>query len=176
MFIQRIEEFKIPAEVHQKIGALLSEAFWGYPKGQTYYKQLPDFRYLLWNGDQLIGHMAVEHRLMNNDDDLIQVFGVVDLCIADTFQHNKLATQLLRELEQMGRQYGIDFIILLAREHQLYLTNGFQLVKNDCRWLLIQGNKCLGIVHRKIEKTLMVKPLAGKKWKNGPVDFLGHVF
>ncbi len=176
MFIQRLEEYKIPIAVHSQISLLLTEAFSGYPKGQTYYKQLPDFRYLIWEEERLIGHMGVEHRLMNNDGQTIKVFGVADLCIAQSHQHKKLATGLLTELERLGRKYGIDFIILMAKEHQLYLSNGFDLVKNECRWLLIQNNNCLGIIHRRIDQALMVKPLANIPWKNGVVDFLGPVF
>ncbi len=176
MFIQRIEDFQIPKEIDIQIGELLEEAFPGYPKGQSYYKQVPDFRYLVWNEEELIGHMAIEHRLMSNGGNPIKVFGVTDLCVKDSFQHKKLATRLLQELEDLGRKFELDFIILLARDHELYLTNGFQLVKNDCRWLLIHDNASLGIIHRKIEQTLMMKPLSSKKWKNGLLDFLGPAF
>lgn len=176
MFIQRLEEYKIPEKVDREISALLKEAFSGYPQGQSYYKQLPDFRYLIWEKNRLIGHMAVEHRLMSIDSRPIKVFGVVDLCIAGSHQRKKLATRLLEELEDLGLKCRIDFIILLARDHPFYLTNGFQAVDNRCKWVLIQDHTCLGVLHREIKQTLMVKPLSDKVWENGLVDFLGHIF
>jgi GNAT superfamily N-acetyltransferase len=176
MFIQRIEEYKIPGAVHCQIGALLEASFSGYPKGRTYYKQLPDFRYLVWESEQLIGHMAVDHRLMSVDGVPFKIFGVVDLCIADSYQRNKLATRLLEALEELGSQCNIDFIMLMAQHHPFYDSNGFQSVDNQCKWLLIQEHKSLGVIHRKMKQALMVKPLQDKAWPEGLVDFMGHVF
>lgn len=176
MFIQHIEEYKIPEEVHQKISKLLAAAFSGYPSGRTYYKQLPNFRYLIWDGEMLVGHMAVDHRLMSVDAQPLKVFGVVDLCIADTHQRNKLATRMLEELEQLGKECHIDFIILLAQFHPFYDSNGFKSANNNCKWLLIQNNKSLGVINRKIDQALMVKSLSGKSWPDGLVDFMGHIF
>ncbi len=176
MFIQRLEEFKITGEVQQQISMLLEKSFSGYPKGRSYYKQLPAFRYLAWEGKQLVGHLAVDHRMMSMDSLPVKVFGVVDLCIADSHQRNKLATRLLEELEKLGRQFDIDFVILLARHHPFYESNGYQSVDNDCKWLLIQENKSLGVIHRKLNEALMVKALGNKTWQGGLVDFMGHIF
>jgi predicted N-acetyltransferase YhbS len=176
MFIQRIEEYKIPGAVHRQIGALLEASFSGYPKGRTYYKQLPAFRYLVWESEQLVGHMAVDHRLMSVGGLPVKVFGVIDLCVAGSHQRNKLATRLLQELEQLGSQCHIDFIILMAQHHPLYESNGFQSVNNNCKWLLIQDNQSLGVIHRKMKQALMVKPLKEKDWPEGLVDFMGHIF
>ena len=54
--------------------------------------------------------------------------------------------------------------------------NGFKLVDNTCRWLIVNQQKTLGIAHRKIADSLMVKPLGSKEWKDGIVDFLGPIF
>ena len=102
MNIKRVEEFLIRESDRAKIHALLSECFSDYPKGRTYYKQLPTFRLLAWEGDDLVGHLAVEHRMMNNAGNLIRVFGIVDLCVAKDFQHQKIGTQLLDQLEKTG--------------------------------------------------------------------------
>lgn len=176
MIVQRIEEFQIDEATHRTIWRLLQEAFPGYPEERSFFKQLPDFRYLLWEGDELAAHMAVEHRLINNADQLLYIFGVVDLCVAASFQQQKLASRLLEELTQLGKQHRIDFIVLQANEAKLYENNGFQLQENLCQWLLITQNKTLGVARRRIEQSLMVKPLGHKVWKPGLVDFLGHVF
>ncbi len=176
MELERIEEFQIAEATHLAIQQLLEEAFSGYPEGRSFFKQLPDFRYLLWQGDQLAAHMAVEHRLINNADQLLHIFGVADLCVAASFQQRKLASRLLEELTQLGKQHRIDFLVLQANEAKLYENNGFQPQENLCQWLLITQNKTLGVARRRIEHSLMVKPLGDKIWKPGLVDFLGHVF
>jgi len=176
MKLERIEEFKIGAAAHRAIWALLQQAFPGYPDERSFFKQLPDFRYLLWNGDELAAHMAVEHRLINNADQLLYIFGVVDLCVAQPYQHRKIATKLLDQLTTLGKEHRIDFILLQAKNAKLYESNGFLPQENLCQWLLINQNKTIGVVRRQLQQSLMVKPLGDKVWKPGLVDFLGHVF
>ena len=176
MNIDRVEEFQIEHTTRQKIHQLLSDCFPDYPPGKTYFKQLPDFRFLVWEGEELIGHLAAEHRLMNLSGDLIRVFGIADLCVAQSYQHKKIGTQLIKDLEALGKKVQIDFIVLLAKHHELYLKNGFILVDNSCKWVMIHANETLGIVKRKLEQSLLIKPLSGKKWKEGRLDFMGHIF
>lgn len=176
MKIQRVEEFLLSPEQRKAITKLLQECFPEYPPNQTYYKQLPDFRFLANDGKKLIAHMAVEHRLINNGDRLVRILGVADLCVAAAYQHQKIASQLLNQLKTLGQKNGVDFILLIAKDHDLYLSNGFQLVPNSCRWVIINKNKTFGIVQRKLERSLMVKPLGQKKWETGQVDLMGHIF
>lgn len=176
MELQRIEEYQIDKTTHLAIQGLLQHCFPGYPVERSFFKQLPDFRYLLRKDGLLIAHMSVEHRLINNDGQLIYIFGVADLCVDEAFQHQKIATRLLTELETLGKIHDIDFIVLQAKDHELYQNNGFLLQNNLCQWLLVSGNQTLGIARRRLEQSLMVKPLGEKHWKPGLTDFLGHVF
>lgn len=176
MKLERLEEFQIDAQKEGHIAELLGQCFPDYPGGRIYLKQLPDFRYLCWESDGLIAHMAVEHRLVNNDGELFRIFGIVDLCVAEAFQHRKLASRLISELSILGLQHRVDFLVLMAKDHGLYLSNGFQAVSNNCRWLMIQEHQSLGIAQRRVQSSLMVKALGKKKWRPGLVDLLGHVF
>ncbi|MCB0570043.1 MAG: GNAT family N-acetyltransferase [Phaeodactylibacter sp.] len=176
MELQRLEEFQIDDRAESQIAALLGQCFPGYPEGRAYFKQLPDFRYLCWEGGQLIAHMAVEHRMVYNDGEVFRIFGIADLCVAEAFQHRKLASRLISELSILGQNHRIDFLLLMAKDHGLYLNNGFELVANDCQWLIIQEHRALGIAHRRVPSSLMVKPLGRKQWRPGFLDLLGHVF
>lgn len=175
MRIDRTEEFLLTAETRQVISALLNLCFPGYPAHQTYYKYPPTFRYLLWEGKELIGHMGVVSRPVGHEGDFFPVFGIMDLCISPTHQHQKLATHLLSELEELGKKSGIDFILLIAKDQDLYLNNDFQVANNFCKWLLLTDNRALGLVHRQLAD-LMVKPLQGKAWPNGSIDLMGPLF
>lgn len=176
MDLKRIEEFQIDETTQEAIRSLLLKSFSGYPAGKSFFKQAPDFRYLLWEKDYLIAHMAVEHRYINNSGQLLRIFGVADLCVDEDFQHQKIASRLLLELETLGKLYDIDFIVLQAQDQQLYINNGFQAQSNLCQWLLIQNNTTLGVARRRLEQSLMIKPLNQKQWGTGLVDFMGHVF
>ena len=79
MHIQRLEEFQINRTVQAQIGQLLKECFPDYPEGRSYFRQLPDFRYLAWKDQQLVGHMGIEHRMINNDGQTLRIFGIIDL-------------------------------------------------------------------------------------------------
>lgn len=176
MNIKRIEEFLIEESEQEAIRSLLANCFPEYPSGKSFYKQLPDFRFLIWDQEQLIAHMAIENRLMNNSGTLIHVFGIADLCVLDHYQHQKLASSMLEELENLGKSRNIDFIVLLAKKHELYLKNGFQLKNNVCKWVLINANQTLGVAKRKLEYSLLIKPISNKGWKEGTLDFMGHIF
>lgn len=176
MNIKRVEEFLIDKSLRIKIHSLLSECFPDYPKGKTYYKQLPTFRLLAWEADNLVGHLAVEYRVMNNDGSLIHVFGIADLCVAHNFQHQKIGTQLLDQLEKLGKTNEIDFLLLIAKDHELYLKNNFTLVENTCKWLFTNQHETLGVMQRQLQSSLMVKALGKKIWKPNKLDFLGHIF
>lgn len=174
--IERTEEWLVAPAVQQQIAALLGEAFPDYPAGQSYYKQLPHFRLLAWHESRLVGHLAVEHRLISNSGAPLRIFGIADLCVAADHQHRKIASCLLLELETLGRVNGIDFLVLLAKDHDLYLHNGFQAVDNLCQWVMVQRFRTFGVVRRSLGGSLLIKPLGDKTWKNGLVDFLGHIF
>ncbi len=173
---QRIEEFQINSALHQSIQGLLQSCFAGYPEGRSFFKQMPDFRYLAHYENNLVAHMAVEHRQINNAGQLIRIFGIADLCVAEAHRHQRIATRLLTELQTLGKLHQIDFLVLQAQNHELYQKNGFLLQNNLCQWLLIQNNQTLGVARRRLAQSLMVKPLGDKNWKSGLTDFLGYVF
>lgn len=174
--IQRIEEFQIGQEVHLLINQLLNQTFGDYYEQQSYFKQLPSFRFLVWQQDQLVGHMAIEHRNINIGGQLSRIFGVADLCVDHAFQSQHIASSLLEALDDLGKAYHIDFVVLIAQNHEVYEKNGFSLVNNTCKWLMINQHQTLGVANRRIEECLMVKAMNQKKWNEGVIDFLGHLF
>ena len=174
--LQRLEEFQIEIPVKESICDLLQACFPGYPRNRAYFKQVPSFRYLLWDREKLVAHMAVEHRILNNSGELHTIFGIADLCVHPDYQHRKLASWLIMELETLGKIHDIDFLVLVARDQQFYHSHDFLSVTNDCQWVLINSHTTYGIAHRSIGQGLMVKSLGEKTWSDGFVDFLGHMF
>ncbi len=174
--IKRIEEFTLSPEKSKAVIELLCDCFPDYPRGRTYYKQLPDFRYLAYQDKSLIGHLAVDHRLISINGQQARVFGVVDLCVAAQFQQQKVATSLLQHLEKLARKHHLDFILLLTEDHSFYEKQGYSLVDNPCRWLVMQNHKSLGVIERQMNETLMVKQIGSRNWEKGVLDFLGYIF
>lgn len=176
MKLIRIEEPLIDESTQLKIRSLFDQCFPQYPSVRTYLKQLPNFRYLSFENEQLIGHLAVEYRMIRVSDEVCSIFGIVDFCIDEQYQLRRIGSQMLHELETLAKQCRIDFLVLQASEPAFYLHQGFQQADNLCRWLLIQEHQSIGLSQRRLPDSLMYKPLGNKTWENGLVDFLGSLF
>lgn len=175
MKIERIEELELTAADRQKIAHLLKEGFGVYPEGKSYYKQLPGFRILARDGDQLLGHLAAEYRMINVGGSALPIFGVADLCVTPSRQQERIATQMLAKLETLAVKTQVEFIILTGSEPNVYKGMGFERIGRECRWLLINNMQTLGVMRRFVDN-IMVKPVGDRLLPEGEIDFLGHIF
>ena len=176
MKIHRLEEFFINQQQHQQIGELLQQCFSSYPKHRSFYKQVPNFRFLVFEKNNLIGHLAIIHRLIKVGQENFTIFGVSDLCVHPNYQQKNIASILLKDLEILGKDNNIDFILLIAQDQKFYLKNNYKSFNNNCRWLIINELESLGLTQRSLDSALMIKPLNQKKWNDGMVDFMGSLF
>lgn len=174
MHIETKLEHEIDPQLHGKIRWLLEECFPGYP-ARSYFKQLPQFRYLAWGNGELLAHVSVEHRMIRNGSTPLRVFGVIDLCVTTSLRSQGFAGRLLSEVESDARSSGVDAIILFADDPRVYLANGYRLVQNHGRWLMINDHETLGVAEKPLGE-MMVKMLSGKPWGSGTVDLLGYLF
>lgn len=170
-----VEEFRLTAPTRQQIAALLKEGFGVYPNDRSFYKQLPGFRFLAWDRAVLVGHLAAEFRIVNVGGNILPIFGVADLCVTPSRQQERIATQMLEQLEQLADSSGIEFILLTGSEPNVYQGMGFQRLERECRWLLINNLTTLGVIRRSVNN-IMIKPLGDRGWPEGEIDFLGHIF
>ncbi len=174
--IERIEELHITKSQHLKIHELLEHSFPHYPNNQSYYNQIPSFRYLAQSEGEIIGHLGVNYRIIGLNERPVKIFGITDLCIQKSFQSNRIAASMMEKLEELAVRCDIDFLVLIAKQHDFYIENGFQLVQNTGRWLMIRDNRSFGIAQRKLTDCLMVKSMNGMEWERGTADFLGSIF
>lgn len=174
--IEQIEEYQISTFLHERISDLLQVSFPNYPTDKSYFNQIPNFRYLVRYDDQLIGHLAVVHRIISLNGVELRVFGIVDLCVDSAFQSMQIGSNILKQLESLAQISNIDFMVLISDAHTFYSEQGFHLVNNTAKWLMIQNNQTFGISHRRLSDCLMVKPIGTKPWEEGAVDFLGCIF
>ena len=159
------------------IAELLETCFGQYPKKRIHLKQCPSFRLLVYDDAQnLVGHLAVDYRFMNNSGQAIEIFGLSDVCVLPAYRSQKNATKMVDKITRIAQKQAVDFLILIAWEIDIYLSMGFQQVYNVCRWLMIHQDQSLGIAQRIIPDGLMVKSISQKTWGNGPVDFMGPIF
>ena len=176
MTITHTPEYLLPSLQHALITDLLQLCFPQYPSARSHFRQIPHFRILAHDDSgTLLGHIAVEHRMIHNAGQVLRIFGLADVCIHPSYQNKGLGTKLLNFLENLAREAQIDALLLIAPEPEFYLKNDFLAVENDCKWLFLQGDQTLGVLNRKVGG-LMVKMLGDKGWRSGQLDLLGHIF
>jgi predicted acetyltransferase len=177
MKIIKIIEFNIELNTHNQITKLRNICFPESKKDRSYYKQLPHFRYLVYNDDQLIGQMGVDHRVISVGDSVFKIFGVIDLCVMPKYQRQGIATQLLNLVTKLAEKKSIDFLLLVADDDRLYSKHGFKYVSNYCSFLRIHEHQNYGVALEKIENDFMVKQIGTESWKHeGLMDLLGYRF
>ncbi len=158
------------------ISQLLVDCFAQYPNQRIHLKQCPSFRLLVYDDQNLIAHLAVDYRYMNNSGQLISIFGLSDVCVLPAYRSQKIATKMIEKISKIAQDQAIDFLILIAWDMDIYLSMGFQQVTNTCRWLIIHQDQSLGLAQRQIPDGLMVKSLSNQLWGEKLVDFMGPIF
>ncbi len=176
MRLEKIEEYALSDDIILSISALFQTAFEGYPNELIYYNQIPDFRILAWNDDDLVGHVGVDYRKISVGGQVLSVFGIVDLCVDPDIQLNKMGTALLQYVFTLADKSSVDFIVLSSEEDNFYLKNGFFIVHNPCKWLVIHQHDSIGVFRRILKDGLMIKACKDIEWPEGEVDFMGHMF
>lgn len=176
MLIETIPEYKLSDDVHKLANRLLVESFPNYPSGRSYYKLLPQFRYLVWAGEALIAQMGVEHRVIANAGIPMRIFGLIDLCVAPSYRSQRIATTLLKQVEELGRTSKVDFLVVFADNSRLYAKNRYQRVANLCRWMRVDEHQTLGVGEASLSDCMMVKQLGEQAWQEGLIDLLGYLF
>lgn len=171
--IRRLE-WELNAEQHAAITELRNACFPDYAVPRSWFKQRPQLRYLIGRGRELVAHMGVEHRMISIAGEPVQIFGVVDLCVAEDHRGQGHAGRLLEALEAHARECGIDALVLMADDPRLYRRHGYSLRPGPATWLRIDEHKSYGVAEESLQD-LMIKPLKGEL-PEGPVDVLGHLF
>ena len=176
MKIIRTIEFDISKNVHRQITKLRNLSFPEIKRNRSYFKQLPHFRYLVFDGDLLVSHMGVDHRVIRVGDYVFSIFGIIALCVKPSHQGRGIASELLEAVTELAKEKAIDFLFLVAHDKRIYLKNDFQAVSNKCSWLGIEDHCNCGVLTETIQENFMIKQTGDKLWNDKPIDLLGYMF
>lgn len=176
MRIEKLIEHDIDLRLHAAITKLREECFPEDHKPRSYYKQLPHFRFLAYEGESLVGHMGVDHRVVSVGESVFSTFGVIDLCVREKYQGRGIGSALLVRLLQLAKGKEIDFVILVSGVHRFYEKYGFTVITPEFRWLRIYDHETVGIGNMRLDVPMMVKQIGENPWPEEPVDLLGYLF
>ncbi|AYO11710.1 GNAT family N-acetyltransferase [Vibrio campbellii] len=168
-------ELELTQEEHQAIMTLRNAAFPDHQSAHSYYKQLPHYRALEFQGSKLIGYMGLDYRVMNLNGEPIRVLGIIDLCVDTDFQGKGVASAMLNTVTEYAKDKDVDFIALMADDPSLYLKNGFQGLEVEASWLRIHEHKNYGIAEERLND-FYVKPLRDQTMIKSGLDWLGYMY
>jgi GNAT superfamily N-acetyltransferase len=153
----------------------LDTAFPDCFNGRTFFKQKPHQRLLAFEGERLVGHVGLDFRVINVGGSILDIMGIIDLCVAKDWQHNHIGSELMTRAEQLAT--GCDFVILYTEEHAFYEKLAFTAKSPaPTRWLAIDELKSHSVIERDLSDCFMVKKLRQKRWPEGEIDLLGYLF
>jgi GNAT superfamily N-acetyltransferase len=174
---REVAEHMLTRHDQDQLLPLLKECFPEHFHQRIWFKQLPRFRFLTYEGDRLVAQVGVEHRVIQlGNRDLRPIFGVIDLCVHPQHRNRGLADALLDRVETLAREQAIDFVVLFADDARLYRKRGYQHVDNDLRYMGISEGNTVGVLEGSFPDVMLVKQIGEAKWEPGRVDLLGYLF
>ncbi|MCH2045523.1 MAG: GNAT family N-acetyltransferase [Saprospiraceae bacterium] len=173
-------ELEITRELSEQINALLQASFSEVDyEGRDYFKQLPHYRIVAFDQKKVIGHLSLDLRVMNLNQETVHVLGVVDLCVDPNFKGQGIGQALLDYAENIAQKSPnkVDFLLLVADDDRLYQKVGFQRISIETQWLKLHQHQNYGVGKEKIEDAFfLIKSVHGRTWENGSLDYLGYMY
>jgi len=176
MMIQTFTEPALPAAVREALGPLLDEAFPGLFNGRTYVKQQPHFRIIMDDAGSVVGHVALDYRVIRIGAEIVRICFVIDLCVQKDRRGQGIGSNLLAEAELQARQAEVDFMVLMADLHAFYGHRGFHRIQGvSTKWLAIENCASHSLIEEDLSDQLMAKPLTKRGWPEASIDMLGYL-
>nr|WP_295893939.1 GNAT family N-acetyltransferase [uncultured Vibrio sp.] len=124
-----VNEIDITEEQHLLIEVLRNQSFPDHKASRSYFKQLPHMRALHYDGDQLVGYLGLDYRVIKVGDDVHKVLGIIDFCVEESFRGQGIGSLMLSEVESFAENKDVDFIILVSDLHDFYSAKGFRKLR-----------------------------------------------
>ncbi|WP_432798529.1 GNAT family N-acetyltransferase [Poriferisphaera sp. WC338] len=175
--IINIQDHLLTEKMKLQLSALLEISFPGFFNGRVYYKQLPHFRLLACEEDVVIGQLGVDCRIINVGGVVLNILGVIDLCVVPEERGQGIATKLLEAAERIAVKSSQDFMILIADRHEIYERLGFERVQPaKAKWLAIEERASVRVIEDDLSDCFLAKSICGGSWPAGKIDMLGYMF
>ncbi|HAT7741496.1 TPA: GNAT family N-acetyltransferase [Vibrio vulnificus] len=168
-------EINVTEVQHKAIEALRNCSFPEHQANRSYYKQLPHMRALQYEGDMLVGYLGLDYRAVKVGNEVYNVLGIIDFCVAEQYQGKGIGSLMLSEVSSFAKGKGVDFIMLISELEDFYLRHGYSKIETIHSWLRLNEHTNYGVAVEHIDD-LFIKPVSGKEWVNGHLDWLGYMY
>ncbi len=167
-----IPEMELSTKDEQELTQLLQDLFIGFPQ-RSQFVQVPHFRVLAKIKGQIVGHISVTQRLVRQNENVIKIFFISDVCVKEDYMGLGLASKLLSMVADKAKKNNIPFLFAVAPDKSLYLKNDFKEIKNNGNWLMIRESNSIGLMRSPLPSHFMVAQLGKEKLNEAAIDFLG---
>ncbi|QYZ69970.1 GNAT family N-acetyltransferase [Neotabrizicola shimadae] len=175
MRVERIPEWALTQTVEAQVVALLARTFTTDFGGRSFFQQRHHLRLLAFDGDALVGHIAMLWRAVRLDDRLVTIAGLAEVATDPDRRGEGIAGRLLALAIAEAKASNAAFLTLFGTAG-LYAAAGFREVHNRLKWVGMDGAR-LGDVHHAHARHLMVLPLGAQKWDDAAeLDLIGNQF
>lgn len=175
LVIEFVSEHEIDEQAEQELAKLLDCCFPGTFEARTYFKQLPHCRLIAEEDGAIVGQMGIDHRIIRVGKEILEIAGVIDLCVLPEVQNMGIASHLLDAFE--SRFQTVDFFVLMADNPRLYRRRGYEPLRvAKTKWLAIEERSSFGMIEKDLTDCFMFKPATTTSWPKGTIDMLGYLF
>lgn len=174
--LEYAREPDVSEQLDRELRSLISSCFTSvadaFLRHQRWVREMPLHRYLLRSpGGQLVAHAAVHEKLIGVGDGERMVGGMAEVCVLESERGHGHVRRLLAAAHAGMLERGIHFGLLMG-DLAVYSPSGYARVEAPIRRL---NHETQTIEVGPMDKVL-VKPLTGEPWPEGPVDLRGPLF
>ncbi|EHZ2652376.1 GNAT family N-acetyltransferase [Vibrio vulnificus] len=170
-----VYEIDVTKEQHDAIESLRNQVFPDHQANRSYYKQLPHMRALQYENNILVGYLGLDYRVIKVGDEVYNVLGIIDFCVAEQWRGKGIGSLMLSEVSSFAQGKAVDFIMLISELDEFYRKQGYSKVEGIHSWLRLHEHTNYGVAVEHIDE-LFIKSISGKQWANGHVDWLGYMY
>lgn len=138
---------------------------------QRYYKELPNYRWIIENKSEIIAHAALHKKEIITESNKIIIGGIAEVCVHPEYRGNGLVKLLLTHAHDFSIKEGFMFTMLFG-DAKVYSSSGYKVIENKIKYLdhITKLWKVENI------SDVMVKELATYMWPKGIIDLQGPTF
>ena len=96
---------------------------------QRYYNEMPQHRYMLWERDELVAHIAVHEKEVLINGKPSAICGIAEVCVHPAHRNQGLVKHLLEKV-QLDRINQGDVFSVLFGDEEVYGSSGYRCVDN----------------------------------------------
>jgi Acetyltransferase (GNAT) family. len=115
-----VYEIDVTKEQHEAIESLRNQSFPDHQANRSYYKQLPHMRALQYENNILVGYLGLDYRAIKVGDEVYNVLGIIDFCVAEQWRGKGIGSLMLSEVSSFAQGKAVDFIMLISELDEFY--------------------------------------------------------